>query len=731
MSADDPVDCFDVAVVGLGPVGELAAILLARSDLRVLAVDREADVYGNPRVGVLDGEALRSLQKAGVYEQAVSDMICGAGAQWASRSGRTLATTLPSETPQAHPWLSAIYQPSLDRHLRTALAGYQRVDVRVNQQLTGLVQDAEGVTLELRDAQGAVSRARARLVLGCDGANSTVRDAVGVELEGSTFTEPWVIVDAKLPEPIAHVPYFRFTMDPAGPRMTGRLADGNHRWERKVMPHENHDDVLQPGAAAQMIAEHADPDTAQILRHVVYTFQAKQAQRWRVGRVMLCGDAAHLMPPMAGQGLNSGIRDVTNLSWKVSAVLQAGAPLELLDTYEDERRPHVVAMTNLSLRAGRLIMLRSARAAAVRDGALAAMVHIPQVRQHVRQGRYRPPARYRRGLLIGAPSRRSSVGMLFPQPYVRDYGGHEHRLDDIAGSGWRIVGWGEDPRAALSVHGQRLAAEVLNATFVTLCRPGGRSVTPGASTHVLEDISEMSHRMFRDQPFVVVRPDHYVCANPPRPELDSAIRHIVQRVSSRRSEPVVGESDPSAGTWLLDPATVQVGFAARGMWGLLPVSGHFTQSSGSLTWNDDGSAAVYLEVQAASIATGLKARDHHLRSPDFLDAVAYPTISFRGHATAQRADALTVRGELTIRGRTVHTEVEVEISRQGAEIVGQTTARITLSDFGITPRFGIVRPTVDLRMRGRLVAQSADVIELLRRTAAVAQPTALDCRQVR
>jgi len=701
--------CFDVAVIGLGPVGELAAILLARSGLRVLAVDREADVYGNPRVGVLDGEALRSLQKAGVYEQAVRDMMCGAGAQWTSRSGKILATTLPSETPQAHPWLTAIYQPLLDRHLRTALADYQQVDVRVNHGLTGLVQDTDGVTLEFRDADGVASRARARLVLGCDGANSTVREAVGVQLEGSSFNEPWVIVDAKLPEPIAHVPYFSFTMDPAGPRMTGRLADGNHRWERKVMPHENRDEILQPDAAAQMIAEHADPDTAQILRHVIYTFQAKQAQRWRVGRVMLCGDAAHLMPPMAGQGLNSGIRDVTNLSWKVSAVLRAGAPLELLDTYEDERRPHVVAMTNLSLRAGRLIMLRSSRAAAVRDSTLAALMRIPQVRQHVRQGRYRPPARYRRGLLIGAPSRRSSVGMLFPQPYVRTYSGHEHRLDDIAGSGWRIIGWGDDPRAGLSVQGQRLAQEVLDATFVTLCSPGGRPVTPGASPQVLEDISETSRRMFRDHPFVVVRPDHYVCANPARHDLDSAIRHIAQRVSRRASDTAVGE--PAAqltGTWLLDPATAHMGFAARGMWGLLPVSGYFAQSAGSLVWNADGSAAVHLEVQADSIVTGLRGRDHHLRSPDFLDAVAYPTISFHGHATAQRADTLTVRGELTIRGRAIHTEVEVAISRQGAEIVGTTASRITLSDFGITPPFGMVRPTVDLRMHGRLITENTN-----------------------
>ncbi|WP_227981934.1 bifunctional 3-(3-hydroxy-phenyl)propionate/3-hydroxycinnamic acid hydroxylase [Nocardia spumae] len=568
---------FDVAVIGLGPVGELAALLLARAGLKVLAVERESDVYSNPRVGVLDGEALRTLQKAGVYACAASDMLLGAGAQWVSARGKVVATTLPTEQLQGHPWLSAIYQPLLDQQLRTALAEYPDVDIRLAHRLTGLTQDDEGVELTFRRGDGGTANASARFVIGCDGAKSATRDAVGVGLVGSEYTDTWLIVDAKLPEPIAHIPYFQMTLNPTAPRLTGRLAAGGHRWERKVMPWEDHDELLTPEAARRVIAEDADPDTAEILRHLIYTFRAKTAEHWRIGRVLLCGDAAHLMPPMIGQGLNSGIRDVTNLTWKIAAVVNDGAPLRILDSYEAERRPHAEAMTKMSVRAGRLVTLQSRSAATIRDAVGGALGRIPPFRERVRQGRWRPPARYRRGFLLASPSPRSPVGRLFPQPLVRTFSGTHHRLDDIAGSGWRIIGWEADPREALSALGRRIADNDLEATYVTLTSPGRRPVHRDATQRILEDLDEVARPYFKRQPFVVLRPDHYICANPSSTELDSTVRELMQQISNESGTSQLPSHTAAfrrTGIRELESATADIGFRARGLWGLLPLDLH-------------------------------------------------------------------------------------------------------------------------------------------------------------
>jgi 3-(3-hydroxy-phenyl)propionate hydroxylase len=535
---------FDVAVIGLGPVGELAALLLAREGLRVLAVDREASLYAGPRVGVLDGEALRTLQKAGIYERARTDMILGAGVQFASRSGKTLATTMPTEAPMGHPWISAIYQPLVDSVLREALGECGNVDIRLGHSLIGLNDVGGRVELTLQNTPGAVVTAQARYVLGCDGANSTTRSLLGLHMVGSDYEEPWLVVDAKLPEPLPFVPYFRMSMDPSGPRMTGPLAASNHRWERMVFPEENREELTTLTAARAMMAEHVDPDTVEVLRHAIYTHGAKQAERWRAGRVLLCGDAAHLMPLLAGQGLNSGIRDVTNLTWKVAAVVR-GASETLLDTYEVERRPHVEKMTRLAVNFGRLWMMRSRTGATLRDVALSASMRIPAVRQAFLQGRYRRSARYTKGLLFEQFPRRRAVGRILPQPEVRSWGGEVRRLDDVTGTGWRILGWQTEPESALSVGTRRRVREMLSGEFVTICGPGQRPIDRrSASREIYEDTAEATRSLFARNSFLVVRPDGYIYANPDRHQLDEVVAGLIDRLSG--SVPTASPHEASA-----------------------------------------------------------------------------------------------------------------------------------------------------------------------------------------
>ena len=180
--------------------------------------------------------------------------------------------------------------------------------------------------------------------------------------------------------------------------------------------------------------------------------------------------------------------------------------------------PHVEKMTTLAVSLGRLLIARSHLCAALRTWAFRALTHIPGIRHAVLQGRYRPPARYKHGLLVGSFPRRSSVGRLFPQPDVRTFDGELQRLDDTTGTGRRIMGWEIDPSTALSLRGRHLAQDVLRAKLVTLCGPGRRPVETGASRDVLQDMHGVARPLSGRRPFVVIRPDGYVYANPTRQE---------------------------------------------------------------------------------------------------------------------------------------------------------------------------------------------------------------------
>ncbi|MEV2221816.1 YceI family protein [Nocardia vinacea] len=165
-----------------------------------------------------------------------------------------------------------------------------------------------------------------------------------------------------------------------------------------------------------------------------------------------------------------------------------------------------------------------------------------------------------------------------------------------------------------------------------------------------------------------------------------------------------------AGVWKLDPTTADIGFSARGLWGLLPVCGRFRRASGSITWSQDGTATVLLERHAASVTTGMGMRDRHLCGPEFLDARTHPVISFHGHAVSRGRTRLEVQGKLTVRDATTEMQLDVELAPDGPELVAATAARVDLSAYGIGPRFGIVRRNIDLEIRGRLIPAATSML---------------------
>ncbi|WP_412069628.1 FAD-dependent monooxygenase [Rubrivirga sp. IMCC43871] len=369
-----PVPPYDAAIVGLGPVGATLAARLAVRGLRVVALDRETAPHTIPRAAHLDGAALAVLAQAGVHpEGRPLD-----GFDLVGRRGRLLLRGRPAEAPPPGvPPALLIHQPSVERALRERLATLG-VEVRLGHTVAQVVDEGGAVRVEGAGPDGR-SDLRAAVVVGCDGANSVVREQIGAALVGGRFAQRWLVVDVLVPPGLALPDRLLQIADPARPTTSVPFAAPRHRWEFRLRPGET--DAAALAAVPAFLAPHVDPDAVEVERAAVYTFRDVVADRWRSGRVVLAGDAAHQMPPFLGQGLGAGLRDVAVLAPLVEAVAGGVAP-EALDAYEAERRPHVAATVRQAVRLGRLVTLPEPLAT-VRNGLLRAAGRVPALRRRL------------------------------------------------------------------------------------------------------------------------------------------------------------------------------------------------------------------------------------------------------------------------------------------------------------------------------------------------------------
>ncbi|HZV94232.1 MAG TPA: bifunctional 3-(3-hydroxy-phenyl)propionate/3-hydroxycinnamic acid hydroxylase, partial [Caldimonas sp.] len=346
---------FDVAIAGFGPSGAVAAALLGQAGHSVLVCDRSAEIYPLPRAAALDHEILRVFQKLGLAdaiephtESFTDSCFYGVEGQLIRRM-----TMLPPPHPQA--WTPSVVfnQPAVEAILRRSVAALPGVEVRLGTTVGGLAQDDDGVSLQFAEG-GDV---RARRVIACDGASSTVRGLLGIELEDLGFDEPWLVVDVLANEKgLARLSTHSAQYCEPDRPCSYIIGPKNHRrWEISLKEGEQPDDVLTEQGTWRLLERWIGPDEGELWRRATYRFHALVAQRWRHGRVFLAGDAAHQQPPFLGQGMCQGIRDVVNLSWKLDAVLKGSAPESLLDTYGEERKAHVRELTTRLKAIGTLI----------------------------------------------------------------------------------------------------------------------------------------------------------------------------------------------------------------------------------------------------------------------------------------------------------------------------------------------------------------------------------------
>ncbi|HEX2590391.1 MAG TPA: bifunctional 3-(3-hydroxy-phenyl)propionate/3-hydroxycinnamic acid hydroxylase [Rhizomicrobium sp.] len=416
----------DVLVVGLGPVGAVLSALLAQEGLTVVAIDRDAEVYPLPRAAHFDHEIMRIFQQIGVAEEVLTHSRPAPAYEFRNATGEILMRfDLGREGAGGWPQSFMFNQPGMERAVRARLAKSDKVDVRLNRRLRSFEQ-AEGNVTAILDTPDSEEIVTARYLVGCDGARSAVREASGIALASLDFDEPWLVIDA-IPGPNARLPDVNLQLcDPARPTTCVLMGPGRHRWEFMLKPGETAEQVLDDDFIQSLLVPWNVAADIAIDRKAVYRFHGLVAEQWRKGRVLLAGDAAHQMPPFAGQGMCSGLRDAANLSWKLAAVLRGG-PEALLDTYQLEREPHVRQTIMLAIGMGRAVCTTDPAIAAARDA---------QMLEQRRNGASSLPPPPDAALSDGCLHKSPRAGAIFPQP--RSETGA--RLDDVLGVGpWLIA----------------------------------------------------------------------------------------------------------------------------------------------------------------------------------------------------------------------------------------------------------------------------------------------------
>jgi 3-(3-hydroxy-phenyl)propionate hydroxylase len=425
----DPRSGYDVAIVGLGPTGATLANLLGAAGLSVVVLEKEGGVFPLPRAIHFDGEVLRILQSAGLREQALAIARPGEeGMHFVNGASETMLIRGGSAALGPHGCANNYYfhQPQLEAVLREGLARFDNVEVRLCCEVTGVAQDADSATLDVRDTDnGHASAVRARYVVGCDGARSPVRQHMGSEMVDLGLRQPWLVFDVVLERPVDLPAHTVQHCDPARPMTYCNVVGNRRRWEIMVLPGDDREALVQPESLWRLVARWVRPEQARLERAAIYTFHSVIAQGWRQKRLLLAGDACHQTPPFLGQGMCAGIRDAANLAWKLEAVLARRAPTALLDTYESERAPHVRALIELAVRLGNIIQTTDPVLAAERD----AKFHAgrPEIFEL-------PPQMLGAGAFDAAVD--SVAGRPFPQPRLSD----GRLLDELLGRRSAVIG---------------------------------------------------------------------------------------------------------------------------------------------------------------------------------------------------------------------------------------------------------------------------------------------------
>lgn len=507
---DHTVDT-DVLVIGAGPIGLTAANLLAGQGMHVMLVERNDTISDEPRAISITDESLRVMAEIGVLERLLPDMLVDTGARYFGRKGQLLAEVCARAPRLGQPVKSQFDQPILTSLLLEAAQARASVDVRFGTELLGIDDRRTHVVAQLAMAAG-IRQVRARWIVACDGGRSPVRTQLGIALDGSTQVEKWIVVDL-LNTPGEPERFSQFHCNGVRPCVVVPGVKGRCRYEFMLLAGEDPATVTAPDFIVALIAPYQRIVPADIRRAAVYVAQQRIASRYRSGRVLLVGDAAHLMPPFAGQGLNAGVRDAANMAWKIAAHVRGQGTEALIDSYEAERRPHAAQMVRLSHRIGKVVMNTHPLLTALRDGIVSGLGIVPPAKRWVVGMKFLKQPHFTAGCVVKPGNDipgviAGLVGRSLPQPMVARANGQHVPLDRLLGNGWALL-------------------RLMPGSFIEVQRAPSGDADRRVLIETVSDFTQVFGAHTGEGVALVVRPDRYVAAAAVR-ATESAVLHALE-----------------------------------------------------------------------------------------------------------------------------------------------------------------------------------------------------------
>ena len=348
---------YDVIIVGLGPTGGTLANLLALNGFSILILEREKNLYALPRAVHFDDEIMRVFQTIGITKKFLKNTIINKGTKFVNSDGKVLLDWPRPKSITKNGWYPSyrFHQPDLERNLRNRLKKFKKVKLMQNTEVIEIKNNRDSVNI-LFKSKNKLQKVHSKYVVGCDGARSTTREQMGSVLDNLGFTQKWAVVDLILRKNKNKLPDRTIQYSNSErPATYCRNVGKRRRWEFAIQDNEDEKEILSDEYIWNFLKPWLKPKDAYLERKAIYIFQSAIARKWRKGRIFIAGDAAHLMPPFMGQGMCAGIRDASNLAWKISLCIKNKHDTKFLDTYQTERFSNAKEYIETTMRMGEFV----------------------------------------------------------------------------------------------------------------------------------------------------------------------------------------------------------------------------------------------------------------------------------------------------------------------------------------------------------------------------------------